>query len=165
MYWRSNRKSGSPSRKIGSAPYFYFRFGHYCPFTSYYFRFASRLFVADSATPITPSVEEYWNQHQPTPLLDFLRHVNAMFIGASSIGGNGENGFSRKKVWAQNCSATKFRPRIGGTMLEFFFETGEDNFPLAPKNLNCPNFWKKILKNGWRFSREIYRVCRGLAAQ
>ena len=43
MYWRSNRKSGSPSRKIESPPYFYFRF-------------ASRRFVADSATPITPSV-------------------------------------------------------------------------------------------------------------
>ena len=31
MYWRSNRKSGSPSQNIGSAPYFYFRFCHYCP--------------------------------------------------------------------------------------------------------------------------------------
>ena len=30
MYWRSNRKSGSPIQKIGSPPYFYFRFGHYC---------------------------------------------------------------------------------------------------------------------------------------
>jgi len=42
-------------------------------------------------------VEEYWNQHQPTPLLVFLRPLNATFIGAPSIGAYGENGFSRKQ--------------------------------------------------------------------
>jgi len=26
MYWRSHRKSGSPSQKVESPPYFYFRF-------------------------------------------------------------------------------------------------------------------------------------------
>jgi len=31
MYWRSNRKSGSPIPKIVSPPYFYFRFGVYSP--------------------------------------------------------------------------------------------------------------------------------------
>jgi len=42
-------------------------------------------------------VEEYRNQHQPTPLLDFLRHVMDTRLGAPSIGAYGENGFSRKK--------------------------------------------------------------------
>jgi len=31
MYWGSNRKSGSLSRKNGSSPYFYFRFGRHSP--------------------------------------------------------------------------------------------------------------------------------------
>ena len=37
-------------------------------------------------------VEEYRNQHQPTPLLDFLRHVKDTRLGAPSIGAYGENG-------------------------------------------------------------------------
>jgi len=41
--------------------------------------------------------EEYWNQHQPTPLLEFLRHLNAMHIGAPSIGAYGEKCFFDKK--------------------------------------------------------------------
>jgi len=69
-------------------------------FARYYFRLARRRFVTYSATPITPSVEEYRNQHQLTPLLDFLRHLNAMLIGAPSIGAYVENGFSRKK-WSR----------------------------------------------------------------
>ena len=31
MCWRSNRQSGSPSQKIWSRPYFYFRFGLWSP--------------------------------------------------------------------------------------------------------------------------------------
>ena len=66
------------------------------------------------------AVEEYRNQHQPTPLSEFLRPLNATFIGAPSIGAYGENGFSRKKIGARPLSATKFGPRIVRTMLEFF---------------------------------------------
>ena len=66
--------------------------------------------------------EEYWNQHQPTPLLEFLCHLNAMHIGAPSIGAYGEKCFLTKKICPQNCSATKFGPRIGGGCLNFFFE-------------------------------------------
>jgi len=39
-------------------------------------------------------VEEYRNQHQPTP---FLRPLNATFIGAPSIGAYGEKCFLTKK--------------------------------------------------------------------
>ena len=60
------------------------------------------------------------NQHQPTPLSEFLRHVKDTRLGAPSIGAYGENGFSRKKNRAQPLSATRFGPPIGGTMLEFF---------------------------------------------
>ena len=42
--------------------------------------------------PISFCVEEYRNQHQPTPLLDFLRHVKDTRLGAPSIGAYGENG-------------------------------------------------------------------------
>jgi len=65
-------------------------------------------------------VEEYRNQHQPTPLLVFLRHVKDTRLGAPSIGAYGEMCFLTKKICAQNRSATKFGPRIGGRMLEFF---------------------------------------------
>jgi len=70
MYWRSNRKSGSPSLKIGSAPYFYFRV-------------ASRRFVADSATPITPSVEEFMEYDSVVVLLAVARAYIVKFFVTS----------------------------------------------------------------------------------
>ena len=48
-------------------------------------------------TPIMPSVEEYRNQHQPTPLLDFLRHVIYTRLGARSMGAMGKTVFQEKK--------------------------------------------------------------------
>jgi len=88
-------------------------------FARYYFRLARRRFVAYSATPITPSVEEYRNQHQLTPLLDFLQHLNAMLIGAPSIGAYVENGFSRKK-WSRKPQRDQIWSTYRGTMLELF---------------------------------------------
>ena len=38
MYWRSNRKSGSPSEKIRSPPYFYFWFGLQRPVDAHFRR-------------------------------------------------------------------------------------------------------------------------------
>ena len=90
-------------------------------------------------------VEEYWNQHQPTLLSEFLRPLHATFIGASSIGAYGENGFSRKKIGARPLSTTKFGPRIGWRMLEFFWKFGEDSFTLAPKNVTFRQIFEKYI--------------------
>jgi len=42
MYWTSNRKSGSPSRNIGSPPYFYF----------FFYKFANRQILGSSSIPL-----------------------------------------------------------------------------------------------------------------
>ena len=67
MYLRSNRKSGSPSQKIESPPYFYIQF-------------ASRRFVADLATPITPSVEEFMEYDSVVVFLAVGPAYNAKFF-------------------------------------------------------------------------------------
>ena len=43
MYTKSNRKSGSPSQKIGSPPYFYFRFGLQRPCDARFCRIRARM--------------------------------------------------------------------------------------------------------------------------
>ena len=88
-----------------------------------------------------------YHQHQPTPLLVFLRHLNAVLIGAPCTGGNGENGFSRKK-WSPKRSPTLFGPCIEGTILDFFLNFCTWKFPITLKNLNFRQMFEFFLKNG-----------------
>ena len=71
--WRSNRKSASPIQKIGSPPYFYFRFGLYSPRDGTFCRFLPRITLVLFILPLMPL------------LSIFSFHSFSLLISSSSV--------------------------------------------------------------------------------
>jgi len=92
----------------------------------------------------------------------FLVHFRQSSIGVVSTGGNGDFGFLAKKLPYPQPIGTKFGPHILGikTHRHNFFR--EAKIPLTRENFNFWQIFKNsYLKNGRRFFRQIFSICRG----
>jgi len=123
------------------------------PFTSYYFRFASRLFVADSATPITPSVEELVSRLRCSTFFLFLTidtlyrgpRLTRIFLQCS------EKGCKRypKEV--------NFGPLIGGNLAHVVNFFCYDKFPVTRNKIDFPRNFEILLPGSRpRYSYKIF---------
>ena len=110
-------------------------------------------------------VKEYTLPTSTDSVVRVSASKSTLLIGTTSTGamtgGNGENGFSRKRVWAHQPILTKFGPPIERTNLEYF----EILAVISPQlqKINFRQISEIFLSKmgGEFFTKSIFRICSG----